>query len=255
MVAKGFNQVEGVDYFDSFSSVAKSVTVKFFLVVAALKGYFFYQLDVNNTFFHGYLQEHVYMNPPPSYSVPKGHVCKLLCSLYGLKQASRQWNIELTTQLLSIGFVASEYDHCLFVHSDKDGFVALLVYVDDILVMSSFVDLINQVKSFLHAQFTIKDIGPAKYFLGLEIARSKKGIYINQRKYILDLVTEAELYGSKPCPTPMSENTKLITKDGDLLEDPEKYRRLVGRLLYLGFTRPDIAFATHQLSQFVTAPC
>lgn len=256
LVAKGYNQVEGVDFSDSYSPVAKSVTVRLFLALAAAKGWLLHQLDVNNAFLHGDLDEDVYMLPPPGYSkVVAGQVCKLNKSLYGLKQASRQWNIALTQKLLSFGFSQSKHDNCLFTRTTAAGFISLLVYVDDVLIASDNSVLISQVKEFLDAEFTIKDLGVAKYFLGLEIARSSRGIYINQRKYTLDLISDAGLSGARPVDTPMIRSTHGLTNQGILFKEPERYRRLIGRLLYLGFTRPDIAYATQCLSQFMQQPC
>lgn len=148
----------------------------------------------------------------------------------------------------------SGHDPCLFTWVNGSSFLALLVYVDDVLITGSSDHDITQVKRFLHEQFTIKDIGPAKSFLGVEIARSKAGIYINQRKYILDIIQQAGLTGSKPTATPFPKGLKLNAEDGTLLSNPESYRRMVGQLLYLGFTRPDITYAVQQLSQFVQHP-
>ena len=103
---------------------------------------------------------------------------------------------------------------------------------------------IAQVKAFLHEQFTIKDMGQAKYFLGLELARSDKGLYVHQRKYVLDILNDTGLSGSKPVSTPLPRNCRFNDSSSPLLSDPDQYRRLIGRLLYLGFTRPDIAHAT-----------
>src|SRR5262249_33271042 len=108
-------------------------------------------------------------------------------------------------------------------------------------------------KSFLHTQFHTKDLGVLKYFLGIEVTRSKKGIFISQRKYVLDLLIETGKLGAKPCSTPMLPNLQL-SKDGDLFEDPEKYRRLVGKLNYLTVTRPDIAYSVSIVSQFMSSP-
>lgn len=211
---------------------------------------------MNNAFLHGFLDEDVYMVAPPGYSGgKKSQVCKLKRSLYGLKQASKQWNIELTNKLRAIGFQLSLHDPCLFTRSTAQGFISLLIYVDDMLLASSDLQLITEVKTYLDQEFSIKDLGVAKYFLGLELARSPQGLYVNQRKYTLDLITEAGLSGAKPLDVPMVKCSKLLSHDGVKFQDPEKYRRLVGRLLYLGFTHPDIAYATQTLSQFVHSPC
>lgn len=132
-------------------------------------------------------------------------------------------------------------------------FTALIVYVDDILLTSTSLDQITLVKGFLHNQFTIKDLGEAKYFLGLELARSSKGIYINQRKYTLDMLDEAGLTNAKAELVPMVKCAKFSNAEGPLYADVEQYRSLVGKLLYLGFTRPGITYAT-QLSQHVQEP-
>ncbi|XP_035546965.1 uncharacterized mitochondrial protein AtMg00810-like [Juglans regia] len=132
--------------------------------------------------------------------------------------------------------------------------MAILVYVDDVLLASDDLEQIQLLKKFLHDQFTIKDLGPLKYFLGLEIARSKAGISLCQRKYILDILQDTGNIGSKPAAFPMESNLKLTANDPELYEDPSEYRRLVGRLLYLTITRPDLAYSVQVLSQFLAKP-
>ncbi|KAL0322509.1 UNVERIFIED_CONTAM: Retrovirus-related Pol polyprotein from transposon RE2 [Sesamum angustifolium] len=175
-------------------------------------------------------------------------------SIYGLKQASRQWNAELTLKLTDFGFQQSTHDHCLFTKDASDGFMALLVYVDDILVTAPNMALIQAVKDYLHSLFTIKDLGH-RFFLVLEIARNSDGLYVAQTKYVQDIVTDIGLLNAKSTSTPFPQGLKLSANCGTLLPDPGKYRRLVGRLLYLGFTRPDISYSVQQLSQFLTRPC
>ncbi|KAL0403674.1 UNVERIFIED_CONTAM: Retrovirus-related Pol polyprotein from transposon RE2 [Sesamum radiatum] len=254
LVAKGFNQIAGVDYSDNFSPVAKTVTVRLFLSLAAIHGWPLHQMDINNAFLHGHLDEDLYMSPPDRYAVQPGFVCKLERSIYDLKQASHQWNAELTLKLTEFGFKQSAHDHCLFTQSTSDGFLALLVYVDDILVTAPTVTLIQQVKDYLHNLFTIKDLGTARYFLGLEIARNSDGIYVAQHKYIQDIIRDIGLMNAKTTSTPFPLGLKLTENCGGLLDDPEN-KDLVGRLLYLGYTRPDISHSVQQLSQFLQRPC
>ncbi|KAL0428618.1 UNVERIFIED_CONTAM: Retrovirus-related Pol polyprotein from transposon RE1 [Sesamum latifolium] len=227
LVAKGYNQVEGVDYIDSFSPVAKAVTVRTLLAVASGNRWPIHQVDINNAFLHGFLDEDIYMTAPDGYQISSGKVCKLKRSLYGLKQASRQWNFELTAKLISYGFTQSSHDYCLFF---KD-------------------------TAFLHFEFTIKDLGPAKYFLGLEIARSAAGTSVTQHKFIRDIIQDAGLVNAKPTLTPLPLGLKLSSHNSPVLTDSEPFRRLIGRLLYLNFTRPDISYGTQQLNQFVHKPC
>ncbi|KAL0371332.1 UNVERIFIED_CONTAM: Retrovirus-related Pol polyprotein from transposon RE1 [Sesamum angustifolium] len=131
-----------------------------------------------------------------------GHVCKLKRSLYGLKQASRQWNQEFTSQLVAFGFTQSSHDHCLFFMGSEDTFVAMLIYVDDVLITSPSVSLLTDVKSYLDGLFTIKDLGVARYFLGLQIARSPTGTSVTQTKYINDIVRDTGLMHAKSVTTP-----------------------------------------------------
>ncbi|KAL0416521.1 UNVERIFIED_CONTAM: Retrovirus-related Pol polyprotein from transposon RE2 [Sesamum latifolium] len=241
LVAKGFTQIAGVDYNENFSPVAKTVTIRLFLAMAAAHSWPVHQMDVNNAFLHGYLDEDLYMIPPEGYSVSPGLVCKLGHSIYGLKQASR--------------LTQSANDHCLFTKGTPNGLMALLVYVDDILVTAPSLADIRSVKDYLHSLFTIKDLGDARYFLGLEIARNSDGMYVAQTKYVQDIVRDTGMMNAKCTSTPFPLGLKLSENCGALLPNPEQYRRLVGRLLYLGFTRSDISYSVQQLSQFLTRPC
>ncbi|XP_057968170.1 uncharacterized mitochondrial protein AtMg00810-like [Malania oleifera] len=178
-------------------------------------------------------------------------VCKLLKSLYGLKQASRQWFAKLCTALLGYGFTRGNSDKSLFIKKSKSSFIALLVYVDDVLLASDSLLEIDLLKNFLHDKFTIKDLGELKYFLGLEVARSKKGVSLYQRKYALDILQDTRILGAKPATFPMDSNLKLTATDSDLYEDPSAYRRMIGRLLYLTITRPDLVYSVQVISQFL----
>ncbi|KAL0315859.1 UNVERIFIED_CONTAM: Retrovirus-related Pol polyprotein from transposon RE2 [Sesamum radiatum] len=255
LVAKGYNQIEGVDYFDSFSLVAKSVTVLVFLTIAVSKSWPLFQLDVNNAFLHRHLDEEVYMDPPAGYvKAQPSQVCKLRWSLYGFKQASRQWNLELTSRLLDFRFIQSPHDNCLFLKDSGDNFVALLVYVDDILLTGASEGNLTAVKEYLDRLFTIKDLGTAKYFFrpGTYTVFSWSSCDSTQVSAgysfgCLDDRRQTSLHSFSP-------GLKLTLDRGSLLPSPDRYRRLVGRLLYLGFTRPDISFPVQQLSQFLQSP-
>ncbi|KAL0451186.1 UNVERIFIED_CONTAM: Retrovirus-related Pol polyprotein from transposon RE2 [Sesamum latifolium] len=180
LVANGYNQIEGIDYNESFSPIAKTVTVRLFFAIAAARGWHIHQMDLNNAFLYDYLDEKIFMRPLEGYSVPDGHVCRLKRSLYGLKQVSRQWNQEFTTQIAAFSFLQSKHDYCLFTKQSDHGFLMLLLYIDDILITGSSLDMISEVKQYLDHLFTIKDLGVAKYFLGLEIARSAQGLAVTQ---------------------------------------------------------------------------
>ena len=218
LVVKGYTQCEGLDYHETFSPIAKMTTVKCFLALAAAKNWFLYQLDVNNAFFHGDLDEEVYMSMPPSFGT-KGEtkVCRLTKSLYGLKQASRQWFSKFSA--------------------------ALLVYVDDVAIASNDPQAVSSFITLLNDRFKLKDLGPLKYFLGLEIAKSADGISVCQRKYALEILKDSCLLAFKPAKFPMEQNLKLSKDEGVLFSNATSYKRLVGRLIYLTITRPDLAFS------------
>ncbi|XP_020549863.1 uncharacterized protein LOC110012095 [Sesamum indicum] len=255
LVAKGYSQIEGEEYSDCFAPVAMAVTVRAFLAIAAGKGWSLQHFDVNNAFLHGRLDEDIYMEAPEAYQIPEGKVCKLNKSLYGLKQASREWNEEFSHKMTEYGFRQSAHDYCLFTEGEGSHFIAMLVYVDDILVTATNDKLITEVKEYLNDLFSIKDLGAARYFLGLEIARSDQGIIVNPNKYTLEIVRDVGLEKGKPTSSPLPAGCKFTSEAGAALDNPSKFRRLIGRLLYLGFTRPEICHATQQLSQYVQHPC
>ncbi|XP_057953033.1 uncharacterized mitochondrial protein AtMg00810-like [Malania oleifera] len=181
-------------------------------------------------------------------------VCKLLKSLYGLKQASRQWFAKLSTTLLGYGFTQGNSYCSLFIKKFESSFLVLLVYVDDVLLASDSFLEIDLLKNFLHDKFTIKDLGELKYFLGLEVARSKKGISICQRKYALDILQDTGILCAKLAIFPMDSNLKPTATNSNLYEDRSAYRRMIERLLYLTITRPDLAYSVQVLSQFLAKP-
>ena len=262
LVAKGYNQQEGLDYHETFSPVVKIATVRIVLSLAAQHNWHIHQLDVYNAFLQGDLDDEVYMQLPQGLS-SQGEssggsiVCRLVKSLYGLKQASRQWNMKLSEALIQSGFIQSCMDHSLFIRKKGNDIVIILVYVDDMLVTGSSISAIEETKASLHAAFKIKDIGTLKNFLGMEFHRSSKGILINQRKYALEIISELGIGAVKPAWTPLKVNAKLTTLefdslvqrgDDNMLEDKTKYQRLIGKMLYLTLTRPDISYAVQTLA-------
>ncbi|KAK6140682.1 hypothetical protein DH2020_025589 [Rehmannia glutinosa] len=147
----------------------------------------------------------------------------------------------------------SKSDHSVFYKYSTTGIILLEVNVDDIVITISDNSSISHLKAFLHAQFYTKDLGALKYFLGVEVLRGKKGLFLSQIKYVLDLLSETGKLGAKPCSTPMVPNVQL-TKDGELFTEPERYMRLVGKLNYLTVTRPYIAYYVSVVSQYMSSP-
>ncbi|CAH9069280.1 unnamed protein product [Cuscuta europaea] len=258
LVAKGFTQVFGLDYGDTFSPVAKMASVRLFLSMAAMRSWPLHQLDIKNAFLHGNLKEEVYMEQPPGF-VAQGecrYVCRLHKALYGLKQSPRAWFGRFSTALKQFGMIQCKADHTVFYkRSLSNQSTYLVVYVDDIVITGDYHDGIQNLKLYLSQQFQTKDLGRLRYFLGIEVAQSKTGIAISQRKYALDILKETGMTDCKPIDTPIDPNVRLFPDQGEPISNPERYRRLVGKLNYLTMTRPDISFAVSVVSQFLNTPC
>ncbi|KAH9657194.1 retrovirus-related pol polyprotein from transposon RE1 [Citrus sinensis] len=258
LVAKGFTQTYGIDYQETFAPVAKMNSIRVLLSLAASLGWQLQQLDLKNAFLNGELEEEVYMDLPPGFENEYGieKVCKLKRSLYGLKQSPRAWFDRFTKSVYSFGYLQSQADHTMFFKHFTDGSVVIvIVYVDDIILTGSNVIEMENLKKVLAREFEMKDLGSLRYFLGMEIARSSKGIFVSQRKYTLDLLKETGMLGCKPGDTPIDPYHKLGYAIEGKSVDRESYQRLVGKLIYLSHTRPDIAFAVSVISQFMHSPC
>ena len=264
-MAKGYTQIEGLDYHETFSPVAKMVSARNVISVVASKEWDLFHMDVSNAFLQRDLDEVVYMDIPKGFHRQgETRVCKFLKSLYGLKQALRQWNIKLKSALLADNYKQSSYDHSLFTKKQGTSIVVILIYVDDLVITGNNQDLIYEAKQYLHSKFKVKDLGPLTYFLGIEIMRSKHGALLNQRKYALEVISDAGLSGSKLASTPLEANIKLTSVSYDdhlgnliedlLLENISAYQRLVGKLIYLTITRLDICFVVLPLSQLMQQP-
>ncbi|XP_034679699.1 uncharacterized mitochondrial protein AtMg00810-like [Vitis riparia] len=213
-------------------------------------------MDVQNVFLHGDLLEEVYMQFLPGFrqqgEIPM--VCRLNKSLYELKQASRSWFQKFSATIQQDGSHQSRADYSLFTKISGNSFTAVLIYVDDMIIIGNDESVIAALKESLHTKFRIKDLGQLRYFLGIEVAPSTDCISISQRKYTLDILNEAGLLGAKLLSTPMEEKNKLLPIIGDLLKNPSTYRRLVGQLIYLTITRLEISYSVHILSQFMQEP-
>ncbi|CAL2246130.1 unnamed protein product [Prunus armeniaca] len=244
LVACSFTQTFGVDYKETFALVAKMTTIRVLLYVAVNNGRPLYQMDVKNAFLHGDLEEEVYMKLPLDH--PQGCdsnlVCKLHKSIYGLKQSPRSWYSKLSSVLEAVDFPLSNADSSLFIRIGFVGKLVVLIYVDDLIITGDNGEEITNLKHSLHQKCALKDLGVLKYFLGIEMETSHKGLFLNQHKYVLDLLQEADMINSKLACTPLDSKLK-IDMEGEPLNNISHYQRLVGKLIYLTITRPDITYA------------
>ena len=164
------------------------------------------------------------------------------------------WFSKFSAALIGFGFVQSKADYSLFTRQQGESFFVLLVYVNDVLIASNDKKQVKEFKVLLDQKFKLKDLGELKYFLGFEVAKIAKGISLCQRKYALEILEDVGLLGCKLAKVPMDHTLKLSKYEGELLDDPSQYRRLVGRFLYLTIIRLDITFVVHRLSQFMAKP-
>lgn len=226
LVVRGDAQEKGV-YFTETFSLFVIITVRCVLAIAIKKGWGLHQLDVNNTFLYGELNKEIYIKFPAELKVSNPtQVCRLKKSLYGFKQASRQWYARLTVALCFKGFQHSLNDYSLFYKCTDNSVSILVMYVDDILITVSDMAELEALKSFLDSEFKIKDLGNLHYLLGIEVIREPHGLILTQKKIILnlELLFEYDCLGFKPAPSPLDLTVKLQADMGFPLPDPTVYQ-------------------------------
>jgi hypothetical protein len=262
IVAKGFSQVPGVDYDDTFAPVVKYTSLRAILAIAAAKRLAVHQMDVKTAFLQGDLEEEIYVRLPDGVDmgVPGATgIWRVRKALYGLKQAPRAWNAKLHARLLELGYTRCESDHCVYVRAQGPATI-LAVYVDDIVIVCDEVD-ISISKQQLADSFDMVDLGKAGWLLGVEIARDGNTITLSQRRYISDMLERFEMADCKPVATPLDHNVQLTVEMCPATEDEQAamasvpYRSAVGSLMYaMCMTRPDIAVAVTTVSRYMSNP-
>nr|GEZ38176.1 retrovirus-related Pol polyprotein from transposon TNT 1-94 [Tanacetum cinerariifolium] len=248
LVAKGYAQKEGVDFEESFAPVARLEAVRLFIAYAAHKSFTIYQMDVKTLFLYGPLKEEVYVNQPDGFVDPyhPDKVYRLKKALYGLKQAPRAWYDELSLFLLSKGFTKGSIDPTLLITKHRGDILLVQIYLDDIIFGSMNPNLLKRFKKLMHSKFEMSMMGELKFFLGIQIHQSPRGIFINQAKYAQEILVKHGMTSCDSIGTPMA--TKHL--DADLSGTPVdqmKYRSKVGALMYLKASRPDIMHARANL--------
>jgi hypothetical protein len=219
------------------------------LATAVSRTWSIQQLDVKNAFLHGTLSETVFCCQPMGFadSAHRELVYRLHKSLYGLKQAPRAWYSQFATYLTTLGFIEAKSDTSLVIFCRGSDTVYLLLYVDDIILTASSMELLRRTIFFLQREFVMKDLGPLHHFLGVTVERRPDGLFLHQRTYTLDILKRAVMTDCKPCTTPVDLQAKLAEDSGPPVEDASQFRSIACALQYMTFTRPDIVYAVQQI--------
>ncbi|KAH9657681.1 hypothetical protein KPL70_023179 [Citrus sinensis] len=256
LVAQGYNQEEGIDFDETFAPVARLESIRMLLAYACHKDFILYQMDVKSTFLNGYIIEEVYVKQPPGFENEKfpDHVYKLSKALYGLKQAPRTLYDMLKNFLLDKDFSMRKVDTTLFVKHKNQDILIVQIYVDDIIFGSTNELLCKDFSSCMSQEYEMSMMGELKYFLGLQIKQNEEGIFINQAKYVKDLLKRFGYNNGTAKSTPMSTTIKLDKDEKGKEVDIKTYRGMIGSLLYLTASRPDIMFSVCLCARFQSCP-
>jgi hypothetical protein len=258
LVAKGFKQKADLDFFDTFSPVTRITSIRLLIAIAAIHDLKIHQMDVKTAFLNGDLEEQIYMDQPEGFveARQESKVCKLTRSLYGLKQALKQWYEKFDSCMIENGYKSNECDKCIYSKSWENSHVIVSLYVDDLLIFGSNLYFINETKNMLRSHFDVKDLGEANFILGMKITKKCDGKYLNQSHYIEKILKKYNFLDCKHVATPFDSSVHLfpIKNDNDIINQKE-YANIIGSLHYAtDCTRPDIAYAVGVLSRFTSKP-
>ncbi|GKA40766.1 putative ribonuclease H-like domain-containing protein [Tanacetum coccineum] len=256
LVAQGYRQEEGVDYDEFFAPVARIETIRLFLAFASYMDFTVYQMDVKSAFLYGTIEKEVYVNQPLGFVDPKfpNRVYKVEKALYGLHQSLEAWYETLSTYLLENRFRRGTIDKTLFIKKIKNDILLVQVYVDDIIFSSTKESLSTEFKQLMHKRFQMSSMGELTFFLGLQVEQRKNGIFLSQDKYVYDILKKFGFSSVKTASTPMETHKPLSQDTTGTDVDVHLYRSMIGSLMYLTSSRPDIMFAVCACSRFQVQP-
>ncbi|GKA38278.1 putative ribonuclease H-like domain-containing protein [Tanacetum coccineum] len=256
LVDQGYTQEERIDYDEVFAHVARIEAIRLILAYASFKDFVVYQMDIKSAFLYEKIKEEVYVCQPPGFEDPDfpDRVYKVEKALYGLHQAPRAWYETLSTYLLDNEFQRGKIDKTLFIKRYKGDILLVQVYVDDIIFGSTNKKLCIAFEKLMHEKFQMSSMGELTFFLGLQVQQKKDGIFISQDKYVGEILKKFGFTEVKTASTPM-ETQKPLLKDEDGEEvDVHMYRSMIGSLMYLTSSRPDIMFAVCACARYQVNP-
>jgi hypothetical protein len=250
LVAQDYNQEEDIDYGETYAPVARLEAIRMLLTFACFKNFKLFQMDVKSAFLNGFIAEEVYVEQPPGFENHEfpNHVFKLSKALYGLKQAPRAWYERLSGFFIEKGFTRGKLDTTLFL------MLIVQIYVDDIIFGSTNENLCKELSKTMQDEFEMSMMGELKFFLGLQIKQTEEGIFLNQSKYVIDLLKRFGLANAKAYGIPMSPSIKFDKDEKGKPVDVKLYRGMIGSLLYLTASRPDIMFSVCLCARFQSCP-
>ncbi|KAD6453258.1 hypothetical protein E3N88_07963 [Mikania micrantha] len=256
LVAKGYVQQKGVDFEDAFAPVARMETIRLLLALAAKGNWVVHHLDVKSAFLNGELKEEVYVSQPSGFEV-KGKeymVYKLQKALYGLRQAPRAWNMKLDKSLKELGFTRCAHEQAVYKVRTSDAILIIGVYVDDLIVTGSSERKIADFKEKMKSIFEMSDLGKLSYYLGIEVDQKQDSILVKQESYALKILSQMGMQKCNEAKWPMDQKLQLTKDESGKDVNATDYRRVIGSLIYLINTRPDLSFSVGVASKFMQSP-
>ncbi|KAJ0817027.1 putative RNA-directed DNA polymerase [Helianthus annuus] len=256
LVVQGFRQIEGLDYDEVYAPVARLEAIRIFLAYASYMGFTVYQMDVKTAFLYGDVKEEIFVEQPPGFVHPDhpDYAYKLDKALYGLHQAPRAWYATLTEHLLAHGYTRGTIDQTLFIKRIGSDQILVQIYVDDIIFGSTSEDLCKEFEKVMKKKFEMSALGEMTLFLGLQVKQSSQGILIHQGKYVDDVLAKFKFTDAKPAETPMAERPLLTEDEEGESVNQRQYRSMIGSLMYLTASRPDIMFAVCNCARYQANP-
>ncbi|GKB58681.1 retrovirus-related pol polyprotein from transposon TNT 1-94 [Tanacetum coccineum] len=256
LVAQGYKQQEGIDYDKTYAPVARLEYIKILLAYAYALDFKLFQMNVKSAFLNGFINEEVYVTQPSRFIdfEKPNHVYKLKKALYGLKQAPKAWYDRLKAFLIKHEYNMGMVDNTLFTKKKSSNLIIVQIYINDIIFGSTCQEMCNDFAKIMHDEFEMSMMGELNFFLGLQIKQMEDGIFFNRSKYIKEVLKKFVLEDSKPMKTPMSSDTKLRKDEECESVDSTKYRGMIGSLLYLTASRPDIMFSVCLCARFQEDP-
>ncbi|KAI3676809.1 hypothetical protein L1987_86422 [Smallanthus sonchifolius] len=256
LVAQGYTQEEGIDYDEVFAPVSRLEAIRIFLAYAASKNFMIYQMDVKSAFLYGKIGEEVYVKQPPGFVDPAhpNKVLKLDKALYGLHQGPRAWYETLSGYLLSNNFRKGAIDQTLFIKDEGGEILLVQIYVDDNIFGSTRKKLCKDFEVLMHSKFEMSSMGELNFFLGLQVKQVPNGIFISQSKDVKSILERFKMADCSAARTPMQVHHQLSPDKEGQDTDQHQYRAMIGSLMYLTASRPDIMFAVCLCARFQAAP-